>query len=472
MKKVTGFAVLLLAALLFLQSVNPSVAVAEEDPERYYDVPWTFLVYVAPDFRAETRGSFHPQTVQVIYRNPDGWAQIRTYNGNWWIYLRGNLRYVREVTPLFDRPGGTRVGSLAPQVVRILQQDGNWLQISTWLGPRWMQWRPPGTMPGEQPQPGQHPIAWQFITYLEPDFRAEKQETFAPQTVHIIEALEDGWARITTANGDRWVYLLANKRYIHRETTLHHSIGGHPGTRIEPQVVEVLHQEGNWLQIVTWLGPRWIQLQPERQPGERWIALTFDDGPGIHTERLLDALAERNVPVTFFVLGQQVAAFPDLARRIVAEGHEIASHAYHHRNLAAMGAAGVRTQLAWTNDIIYETTGVLPTLFRPPYGSHNGTVRSVAAEFGFPLILWSVDTRDWESRNVKAILSHFVDGNGIRIRNGDIILMHDIHSTTIDAAILAIDLLLADGFTFVTNSELLLERHGALIPGMVYSSAR
>ena len=200
------------------------------------------------------------------------------------------------------------------------------------------------------------------------------------------------------------------------------------------------------------------------------VALTFDDGPGIHTPRLLNALSARNVPATFYVLGQQVTARPEIAARIVAEGHEIASHGYTHRNLAGMSAAGVRSELSRTNQAIFQATGVIPTTFRPPFGAHNGTVRSVAAEFGFPVILWSVDTRDWETRNVNAILSHFVDRNGVvRIRDGDVILLHDIHPTSVDAAIRAVDILLAEGFVFVTVAELLEERHGPLVPGRVYN---
>ena len=233
-------------------------------------------------------------------------------------------------------------------------------------------------------------------------------------------------------------------------------------------MVRVLAQEGSWLQIATWLGARWIYLQPP-QPGEWLIALTFDDGPSTYTELLLDALAERGVPATFFVLGWRVTANPEIARRIVDEGHEIAFHGYTHRQFTRLGAAGIRDQLSRSRDVIYATTGATPTILRPPYGARNATVQSVAAEWGLPIVLWTVDTRDWETRNVDAILGHFVDPYGaVRIRPGDNILMHDIYPTTIEAAIYALDLLLARGFTFVTVSDLLTERHGTLTPGGVY----
>jgi len=320
------------------------------------------------------------------------------------------------------------------------------------------------------PQPEQRYISWQFLTYLEPDFRAAKQESFPPQSVNILQRQDDGWGQITTWSGDRWVYLLANMRYVEKAVYLYDRPVGSRGDRIEPQVVTVLHQEGDWYQISTWLGPKWIYLGVGPQPGGRQIALTFDDGPSVQTIRLLDALYARNVSATFFVLGQQVAAFPAVAQRIVREGHEIANHSYSHPDLSRMSAAGIREQLARCRSIIYQTTGQYPSLLRPPYGSHNSTVQSVAGEFGYPLILWSVDTRDWESRNVNAILGHFVAPDGtVRIRDGDIILMHDIYPTTIDAAIRAIDILLANGFEFVTISDLLTARYGAITPGKVYN---
>ena len=331
----------------------------------------------------------------------------------------------------------------------------------------------PRQLPGEPPQqqrPDQHYIAWEFIAYLEPSLTAAKQERFAPQTVNLTLRRDDGWAQIVTEGGTRWVYLLENLRYVERAVYLYDKVGGNRGPRITPQIVSILAKDGDWYQITTWLGPKWIYLGTAPLPGGPLIALTFDDGPSTHTARLLDALYARNVSATFFVLGQQVTAYPKVAARIVNEGHEIASHTYRHPDLANMSSAAIRDELSLCRSAILRATGVDPTLLRPPYGSHSKAVQAVAAEFGYPLILWSVDTRDWESRNVDAILGHFVDGYGrVKIRDGDIILMHDIYSTTIDAAIRAIDILLAEGFNFVTVSELLTARHGTLTPGKVYN---
>jgi len=438
-------------------------------------IPWRFVVYDEPNFRTPVRGAFDPQVVNIIEQREDGWALIRTWRGNFWVYIRDNLRFVNQVVEIFEQIGGRAVGTIPPQLVRILAQDGNWIQISTWMGPRWLNLQGtsvpqtptppippviPPTPPVSPPATGQteqYFMAWRFITYLEPDFRVTKQDFYEPQIVTILQRRDDGWAEITTWRGNRWIYTTMNRRFIEREVTLHEQPQGSAVSTLSPQVVRVLDQDGDWFQIATWAGPHWVFLGRGSAPGALRIALTFDDGPHpTLTARLLDALAARNVPVTFYVLGSQVNANPALAARIVQEGHEIANHSFSHPLLTRMSAAGIRTELARTRDAIFQATGVTPTTFRPPYGAQNATVRNVAAEFGYPIILWSVDTRDWESRNVNAILSHFVDGNGnIRIRDRDIILMHDVHPATIDAAIRAVDLLLAAGFTFVTVADLL-----------------
>jgi len=428
-----------------------------------HNISWAFVAYASPDFRAEIKGAFSAQSVNVINMNDDGWALINTYSGNWWVYLRENIRFLHQTTAIYETRGEQPVDSIVSQMVRILAQEGNWLQISTWLGPRWIYWHT-----AEQ-QPGRHYISWQFITYLEPDFSARKQETLPPQIVDVVQIRDDGWARIKTPRGDRWVYWRENMRYVEKTVPLYDSVGGKQVGEIEPAVIKILAQEGDWFQISTDTGAWWIHLPQMQQPSGKRIALTFDDGPSTYTKRLLDALSSRNVSATFFVLGQRVTANPEIAKRIVEEGHEIASHSYSHPNFVNMNAAGIRSELSRTNDAIFQATGIKPALLRTPYGAYNSTVQSVAAEFGFPLIMWSVDTRDWQSRNVSAILGHFADGNNVKIKDGDIILLHDIYSTTIDAAIRAVDLLLAEGFTFVTVSELLGERYGTLTPGKVYA---
>lgn len=184
-----------------------------------------------------------------------------------------------------------------------------------------------------------------------------------------------------------------------------------------------------------------------------YVALTFDDGPhGENTPRLLDMLKQRHIKATFFVVGQCAQEFPQIMKRIVAEGHEVANHSWSHPQLTKMAEGSVTEQLQKTHDVILQTTGVAPKLMRPPYGAFSANQRSWAnAKWGYKTILWDVDPLDWKVRNAEhvktEILRHTVAGS--------IILSHDIHKTTVDAMPDVIDGLIGRGFQFVTVSELL-----------------
>ena len=208
-----------------------------------------------------------------------------------------------------------------------------------------------------------------------------------------------------------------------------------------------------------------------QEPG--FVALTFDDGPSEYTVQLLDALSNRAVALTFFTTGTEVNAYPHIANRIVQEGHEIACHAYSHSYLTELTADEIRAELANSRDAIYTATGVFPALHRPPYSSYDSLVRSIAEEFGMPLILWNVDTIDWRDRDVELILSRIINFRGYSmVQSGDIILMHDTLPTTVDAALIIIDKLQEQGFQFVTVSQLFEKKEIELIPGAVYGCAR
>ncbi|MDI2129586.1 polysaccharide deacetylase family protein [Yinghuangia seranimata] len=191
------------------------------------------------------------------------------------------------------------------------------------------------------------------------------------------------------------------------------------------------------------------------------IALTYDDGPASSsTARLLDTLKANGVKATFFMVGSQVARNPKTARRVAAEGHEIGNHTYSHKDLRRLTASKIRSEVARGATAIRNATGVEPTLVRPPYGSFNATVR---ANVNAPMILWSVDTRDWADRNASVVASRVI----ARARPGAIVLMHDIHPTTAAAAPRIIAALARQGYVFVTVSELLAGR--ALANGKAYS---
>lgn len=184
-----------------------------------------------------------------------------------------------------------------------------------------------------------------------------------------------------------------------------------------------------------------------------FIAITFDDGPHpVHTPRLLDMLRERNISATFYVVGKNARAYPDLIRRIIAEGHEIGNHTWNHPNLAKLSESAVIKELEDTQNAIVSACGVRPRTMRPPYGSLTTSQRQmIKGRFGYPTILWDVDPLDWK-RPGPSVVANRIIGN---TRAGSIVLAHDIHQGTIEAMPAALDGLLAKGYTFVTVSQLL-----------------
>ncbi len=196
--------------------------------------------------------------------------------------------------------------------------------------------------------------------------------------------------------------------------------------------------------------------------GTKLCALTFDDGPGPYTERLLDTLAEKGVKATFFVLGQQAERYPDTIKRIYEEGHQLANHTWGHVNLVKYSEGGVVAQLQRTADTLDRITGVKGEyLMRPPYGSYNDSVLEV---IGVPAILWSVDPYDWKYRDAQTDHDNVLES----VFDGCIILLHDIHEASVDAVPSIIDDLKAEGYELVTVNELFRRKNHALEPGKVY----
>src|SRR5216110_820747 len=184
-----------------------------------------------------------------------------------------------------------------------------------------------------------------------------------------------------------------------------------------------------------------------------YIALTFDDGPNATlTPKLLDLLAARHLKATFFVVGQNAADHPDILKRAVREGHEIANHSWSHPNLGKMSDDAVRRELQKTEDAIVAAIGKKPTFMRPPYGSITANQkRWINNEFGYRIIIWDVDPLDWKRPGPSVVCNRILK----ETRPGSIVLSHDIHPGTIEAMPSTFDQLQAKGFKFVTVSELI-----------------
>ena len=200
-----------------------------------------------------------------------------------------------------------------------------------------------------------------------------------------------------------------------------------------------------------------------------YVALTFDDGPNrTYTVAILDAMKERDVVGTFFVLGNLVNRNPDVVLRMYEEGHQIGNHSMSHPFLTRLGRQGVMNELSATSDAIERVTGQRPTIFRPPYGARSSVTDDVARELGMSVIIWDVDPRDWEFRHAPTVYNSVM----ANVQCGSIILLHDVRQSTVDATIRIIDSLLERGYALVTVDELFEQRERDLVSGRVYSSAR
>lgn len=179
------------------------------------------------------------------------------------------------------------------------------------------------------------------------------------------------------------------------------------------------------------------------------VALTFDDGPSPkYTPLLLDGLKERNVRATFFLLGQNVKENQELVQRMQAEGHLLGNHTYNHVQLNKIPETTARQEILKTNNEIYEATGKYPEYMRPPYGAWKKNMELCVEMLP---VFWDIDTLDWKSQNVDAILK----AAGEEPEDGSIILMHDEYQTSVEAALLLVDRLKEKGYEFVTVDELI-----------------
>ena len=192
---------------------------------------------------------------------------------------------------------------------------------------------------------------------------------------------------------------------------------------------------------------------------DKVVALTFDDGPhGTLTPRVLDILRANNVKGTFFMQGCNVKAHPQVVQRMVNEGHEVGNHTWNHVYLSKVSREKAESQLQSTNEAIRNACGVVPVVMRPPGGYTNAGVASWARQrFGFTTIMWDVDTNDWRKPGSSVVAARAVNG----AKPGSIILVHDIHASTVAAIDAIVKGLKNRGYELVTVSELMRRGHAA-----------
>jgi len=188
------------------------------------------------------------------------------------------------------------------------------------------------------------------------------------------------------------------------------------------------------------------------------VALTFDDGPDVcYTPQILDILKQNNVKATFFIVGLNAQAHPQMIRRIVNEGHAIGNHTWDHPVLLKLSADRVKEEVQKTEQLLYNITGLKTAMFRPPYGSTTPQLIDEISSLGYKIIDWSVDTRDWDKTPVSQIMDHVSN----EIYPGGIILQHcsgsksEHLSNTVKTLPQIISLLKSQGYSFVMVQDLL-----------------
>lgn len=194
---------------------------------------------------------------------------------------------------------------------------------------------------------------------------------------------------------------------------------------------------------------------------DKYVALTFDDGPSSFTNRLLDCLEANNSKATFFMVGKEIDSFPDEVKRMESLGCELGNHTYSHVDLTTLAPEDMSAEIAGVDEDLVNLVGHGATVLRPPYGNINDSVRSTV---GTPMILWSIDTLDWETQDASQITEAVMS----QVQDGSIILMHDIFSTSVDAAEIFIPKLIEEGYQLVTIHELAKIKGTELTTGIAY----
>lgn len=203
------------------------------------------------------------------------------------------------------------------------------------------------------------------------------------------------------------------------------------------------------------------------EQADKYVALTFDDGPsGRFTQRLLEGLEERKVKATFLLCGYRLREDPKLAQAIQDQGHEIGLHGYSHSDMSKMTCQEAAREIADTRKLLPK--GCRPVFLRPPGGAWGPELAQAAGDAGLALLNWSVDPRDWANHDAQAVQTAVIES----IQDGDIILLHDMCDCSVDAALAIVDTLQAQGFRFVTVSHLAGLRGITPKPGVMYTRFR
>jgi len=201
-------------------------------------------------------------------------------------------------------------------------------------------------------------------------------------------------------------------------------------------------------------------------PTKPIVAITFDDGPSEYTTRILNTLQQHGGRVSFFVLGSKVEEKKSKISRALHMGCEIICHGWDHKDMTTLSSRAIKKQLINTITAIAKVTGTVSLMFRPPYGRINKKVEKISEKLGLAIVNWSLDPNDWKTQDAGAVYTEIINN----IKDGDIILCHDIYKSTAEAMSRVIPELIYQGYQLVTVSELLHTKYGEIEPGKLYSN--
>lgn len=398
--KFTAFLLSFTIILIIFNAFSAAPVLAANITAHY--IKWQFIAYTKPDFMAEQRGVFNPQTVTVLVKNDTGWAMIKTYIGDLWVYLESNKRHIDKNTMLFDNKGDKNAIAVIddPQTVKIIEQDEDWFKIETWLGPKWIDLSPKPPQQNQSAPDQPKPVPANIKNNA--------------NTINITDNKKRNW------------YFIRNKNNPHTP----------PGSQTEINLAEY---------NAYYLG----------DTSQNKVYFTFDCGyENGYTPAILDILKANDIKAAFFVTNHFINANPELCKRMIEEGHTVGNHTASHPTMPNLSEEKIRWEIQITEDNFLAKTGcVMDKYFRPPNGEYSQKVLYIAMDMGYRTVFWSFAYLDWDVKaqpSKSAAYNTMVESS----HPGAIYLIHNISKTNAEVLDSVIRQLKQDGYSFAELSEI------------------
>jgi len=380
------------------------------------------IIYEEPSTNSVEIGELAKGSFIIVTQVSKGWTHIQTPEQAGYVTSdvlvkvksEGNLVIQKDGTTLFTAPSqnAQHVGQL---------YEGRVVYVY-------------GTAPG----------GWSFVQYGEDTGYVATNALKKPvPTKKQITAPDGAVLRLTASPNGEVLGTIANKTTVQYYITL----AGWAYVEVNDQKGYVKASELANIQLTD--NKVYNKGVPAAKGAKKRVALTFDDGPDAKvTPQILTTLKKYDAKATFFMVGKNVSRNTAIVKQVYEAGHEIGNHTSNHKKITSLSIAGVKQEVNGTSNAIYTAIGQYPTVFRPPYGATNDQVRSIMT---IPSILWSIDTLDWKHHNPDKILAYVKAS----VKDGSIILMHDIHQTTANGLDNVLLYLQKQGYEFVTVSDIL-----------------